>query len=124
VLAVSDTKSLRIDAAALPIGRLKALLEIAHSMVSVDTGPAHLAAAVGCPLVVLFGARPPLMWAPRSASGSAVVVVGGLPGQRVDDIDTAQVMTAWRSLPARACMAATTDRSATGTADQSAGCAG
>jgi ADP-heptose:LPS heptosyltransferase len=125
VLAVCDTKSLRIDAAALPIDRLKALLETAHSMVSVDTGPAHLAAAVGCPLVVLFGARPPLMWAPRSASGSAVAVVGGLPGQRVDDIETAQAMTAWRSLPPRACTAASADRPAAVKAtDQSAGCAG
>ena len=125
VLAVCDTKSLRIDAAALPISRLKALLETAHSMVSVDTGPAHLAAAVGCPLVVLFGARPPLMWAPRSASGSSVAVVGGLPGQRVDDIETAQAMTAWRSLPPRACTAASADRPAAVKAtDQSAGCAG
>jgi ADP-heptose:LPS heptosyltransferase len=124
VLAACDTKSLRIAAAALPIGRLKALLEVAHSMVSVDTGPAHLAAAVGCPLVVLFGARPPLMWAPRSASGSAVAVVGGLPGQRVDDIETAEAMTAWRSLPPRACTVATADRSAAEPADQSAGCAG
>jgi ADP-heptose:LPS heptosyltransferase len=127
VLAVSDTKSLRIDAAALPIGRLKALLEIAHSMVSVDTGPAHLAAAVGCPLVVLFGSRPPLMWAPRSASGSAVMVVGGSPDQRVDDIEVAQVMSAWRALPPRPAVAATPDRSrgcAAGMADQSAGCEG
>ena len=111
----------------LPIGRLKALLEVAHSMVSVDTGPAHLAAAVGCPLVVLFGSRPPLMWAPRSASGSTVMVVGGLPGQPVADIDTAQVMTAWRTLPARASMAAITDRHAgqdDPAAGQSAGCAG
>jgi ADP-heptose:LPS heptosyltransferase len=124
VLAACDTKSLRIDAAALPIGRLKALLEMAHSMVSVDTGPAHLAAAVGCPLVVLFGSRPPLMWAPRSASGSAVAVVGGLPGQRVDDIETAQAMAAWRSLPPRPCAVATVDRSVAEPADQSAGCAG
>jgi ADP-heptose:LPS heptosyltransferase len=127
LIAVTDTKSLRIGAAVLPIGRLKALLEVAHSMVSVDTGPAHLAAAVGCPLVVLFGSRPPLMWAPRSASGSTVMVVGGLPGQPVADIDTAQVMTAWRTLPARASMAAITDRHAgqdDPAAGQSAGCAG
>ena len=102
LLAASDTGSLRIDAAVLPLGRLKALLEIAHSMVSVDTGPAHLAAAIGCPLVVLFGGRFPSMWAPRSGHGSAVKVIGGLPEtRRIDEIDTAQVISAWRTLPAR-----------------------
>jgi len=127
LMAVTDTTSLRIGAAVLPIGRLKALLEVAHSMVSVDTGPAHLAAAMGCPLVVLFGNRPPSMWAPRSAGGSAVRVVGGVPGQPVADIDTAQVMTAWRTLPIRASSAVTVDRyagQAAPTAGQSAGCAG
>lgn len=84
---------------ALPIGRLKALLEIAHSMISVDTGPAHLAAAVGCPLVVLFGERSPKMWAPRSGSGSGVAVVGGTPATpRVSDIAVETVAQAWRDL--------------------------
>jgi ADP-heptose:LPS heptosyltransferase len=102
LLAATKTSSLRIDTAVLPLGRLKALLEIAHSMVSVDTGPAHLAAAVGCPLVVLFGGRFPSMWAPRSGHGSAVSVIGGLPKvRRVDEIDTAQVISAWRILPQR-----------------------
>lgn len=88
-----------IDMAALPLGRLKALLAIAHSMVSVDTGPAHLAAAVGCPLVVLFGGRSPRMWAPRSGLGSAVSVIGGLPQvQRIDQIDVATVVEAWHGL--------------------------
>lgn len=84
------------SAAALPLGRLKALMEVAHSMVSVDTGPAHMAAAVGCPLVVVFGARSPSRWAPRSAGGSPVAVIGGQPFvQRVDEIDAAQVAAAW-----------------------------
>jgi ADP-heptose:LPS heptosyltransferase len=100
--AATDTSSLRIDTAVLPLGRLKALLEIAHSMVSVDTGPAHLAAALGCPLVVLFGGRFPSMWAPRSGWGSAVTVIGGLPEtRRIDEIDIAPVISAWRTLPPR-----------------------
>ncbi|MBB5359368.1 heptosyltransferase-2/heptosyltransferase-3 [Rhodanobacter sp. ANJX3] len=103
LLAATKTHSLRIDTAVLPLGRLKALLEIAHSMVSVDTGPAHLAAAVGCPLVVLFGGRFPSMWAPRSGHGSAVTVIGGLPEtSRVDEIDATSVISAWRTLPLRA----------------------
>ncbi|MDE2308900.1 MAG: glycosyltransferase family 9 protein [Xanthomonadaceae bacterium] len=100
ILAAIGPSSSRAVAAALPLGRLKALLQIAHSMISVDTGPAHLAAAMGCPLVVLFGDRSPLLWAPRSVAGSAVAVVGGLPDvRRVDQIDVAQVVAVWQRLP-------------------------
>ncbi len=38
---------------------LFALAEAAHSMISVDTGPAHAAAALSVPLVVLYGAESP-----------------------------------------------------------------
>ncbi|WP_267225307.1 glycosyltransferase family 9 protein [Dyella silvae] len=86
----------------LPLGLLRALMQIAHSMVSVDTGPAHLAAAVGCPLVVLFGNRWPSMWTPRSATGSAVNVIGGLPSvPRVDQIAVDTVVQSWLQLPQR-----------------------
>jgi heptosyltransferase-2/heptosyltransferase-3 len=89
-------------AGGLPLGLLRGLMELAHSMVSVDTGPAHLAAATGCPLVVLFGNRWPSMWVPRSASGSAVTVLGGLPHTpRVDRIGVEEVAQAWWRLPPR-----------------------
>jgi ADP-heptose:LPS heptosyltransferase len=111
----------------LPLGRLKALLEIAHSMVSVDTGPAHLAAALGCPLVVLMGSRSPQLWTPRSGSGSEVVLLGGLPAiRRVDEIETAQVVSAWRALRWRTAEAAADAgaESGAGTIGYSAGWAG
>ncbi|WP_017461698.1 glycosyltransferase family 9 protein [Dyella ginsengisoli] len=83
----------------LPLPRMKALLELAHSMVSVDTGPAHLAAAMGCPLVVMFGARWPSQWTPRSGKGSPVTVLGGLPDVlRVDALSIESVFSAWTSL--------------------------
>ncbi|MGL5005279.1 MAG: glycosyltransferase family 9 protein, partial [Casimicrobium sp.] len=43
----------RVLAAAneLPLARLVALSSFAHSMISIDTGPAHVAAAMDCPLV-------------------------------------------------------------------------
>ena len=123
LLAVTDAASPRIAAAALPLGRLKALLEIAHSMVSIDTGPAHLAAAMGCPLVVLMGNRSPQLWTPRSGSGSEVRLLGGLPAiRRVDEIETAQVVSAWRALRGRT--AAETAQDAVETIAYSAGCAG
>ncbi len=42
----------------LPIPRLLALQARAHSMISVNTGPAHSAAAMGCPLAALFTRHP------------------------------------------------------------------
>ncbi|GAA0708031.1 glycosyltransferase family 9 protein [Dokdonella soli] len=93
---------IEVVADALPLRRLMALLEIAHSMISVDTGPAHVAAALGCPLVVLFGSASPEQWRPRSATGSDVHEVGGpARGGRVDALDVDDVLAAWRTLHAR-----------------------
>ena len=87
----------------LPVGRLLALLERAHSMISVDTGPAHAAAALDCPLVVLFGSHEQRAWHPRSPSGG-VRAIGGSNGasSRLLDISIEEVLAAWSALPQRA----------------------
>lgn len=85
----------------LPLTRLKALLAVAHSMISVDTGPAHMAAAMGCPLVVMFGSVSPAHWTPRGGAPDAVHVLGGPPHNRVDAITPEAVIDAWHALPAR-----------------------
>lgn len=93
-----------VDVAAgqLPLRRLMALAEIACGMLSVDTGPAHVAAALDCPLVVLFGSQSPRQWCPRSPSGSAVIALGGPPQRsRVAQIQAGEVIAALGSLPAR-----------------------
>jgi heptosyltransferase-2/heptosyltransferase-3 len=91
-----------------PLRQLFALCEVAHSMISVDTGPAHAAAALGVPLVVMYGAESPAYWLPRGPSGTAVVGVGGPPRSvRVDQIDIGEVFAAWRTLPARVATAGT-----------------
>jgi ADP-heptose:LPS heptosyltransferase len=96
-----------VAAAELPLPRLLALCARAHSMISVDTGPAHAAAALSLPLVVLFGAHAQSEWLPRSPSGSAVVGVGGPPhSTRLDQIAMETVFAAWCSLPARDAAAA------------------
>ncbi|MGH8122194.1 MAG: glycosyltransferase family 9 protein [Rudaea sp.] len=83
----------------LPLRRLLALAEIAHSMVAVDTGPAHVAAAGGCPLVVLYGPQSPERWDRRSPLGRPVINLGGAqPGGRVDAIDLDSVVRAWSSI--------------------------
>ncbi|HEX7370051.1 MAG TPA: glycosyltransferase family 9 protein [Rhodanobacteraceae bacterium] len=86
----------------LPLRRLLALCERASAMISVDTGPAQAAAALGCPLIVLYGGQPPSLWLPRSPTGSAVVALGGLPERnRVDQISLDEVIAAWQALPLR-----------------------
>lgn len=101
----ADAKLDCIDVAAadLPLRRLMALAARARGMLSVDTGPAHVAAAMGCPLVVLFGAESPAAWCPRSPTGSAVVALGGPPQHhRVAGIPPAAVIAALQNLPPRA----------------------
>jgi heptosyltransferase-2/heptosyltransferase-3 len=76
-----------------------ALCEAASSMVSVDSGPGHAAAALSVPLVVLYGAESPLYWLPRSASRSPVVGVGGPPtSRRADQVSVDTVFSAWCSV--------------------------
>jgi hypothetical protein len=87
----------------LPIPRLIALLERASALVSVDSGPAHAAAAVGCPQVVLFGKASPSLYRPWGVAGAEVRVLTG----RVDGepsmlgIPADEVIDAWASLRRR-----------------------
>jgi heptosyltransferase-2/heptosyltransferase-3 len=73
-----------------------ALCEAAHSMVSVDTGPAHVAAALSLPLAVLYGAESPSYWLPRTPSGSPVLGVGGPPdSNRAEQVSVDALFNAW-----------------------------
>jgi heptosyltransferase-1 len=47
------------------LGLLAALIERCDLVVSPDSGPAHMAAALGVPTLVLFGPTSPERWAPR-----------------------------------------------------------
>jgi heptosyltransferase-2/heptosyltransferase-3 len=88
-----------VVAAELGLRQLLGMSESAHSMISVDTGPAHAAAALGLPLVVMFGAESQREWLPRSPSGSTVLGIGGPPvSTRVDQISVEEVFSAWCSL--------------------------
>jgi hypothetical protein len=75
---------------------LFALCESAHSIVSVDTGPAHVAGALGLPLAVLYGAQSPSYWLPRTPFGSPVVGVGGPPEfSRAEQVSVDALFNAW-----------------------------
>jgi ADP-heptose:LPS heptosyltransferase len=87
----------------LPIPRLVALLDRAAGLLTVDSGPAHAAAAVGCPQVVLFGKALPSLYRPWGTAGADVQL---LTGQINDEptmlgIDAGSVIAAWSRLKLR-----------------------
>jgi heptosyltransferase-2/heptosyltransferase-3 len=83
----------------LPIQVLLPLLERATSLISVDTGPAHAAAALGCPTVALFGTSNPRLYRPGGVTTPARVLTGAVDGQpSMLGIDTESVISAWREL--------------------------
>ena len=87
----------------LPIPRLVALLAHAAGLITVDSGPAHAAAAVGCPVVVLFGKALPSLYRPWGTAGADVKVLSGeLDGQPdMRGIETRRVIEAWSQLRLR-----------------------
>ncbi len=67
-----------------PLSEIKSLLAGASLFVGNDSGPAHMAAALGVPAVVIFGASDPAIWGPwRTAS--EVVIAPGRRGRQVLD---------------------------------------
>lgn len=107
-IAASARGSARAVADDLPLGRLFALCSRARAMISVDTGPAHAAAALGCPLLVLFGATDPRTFGPRGWGPRVFVSPAGEdaeyrePGHfeelRMTDLDPDRVIEGWREL--------------------------
>jgi heptosyltransferase-2/heptosyltransferase-3 len=82
----------------LSISRLLGLAGRATGMVSVDTGPAHVAAAVGCTVVAIFGKTEPFMYAPRGRAASVQCLVGEHEGERsMLYITPQQVLAAWQT---------------------------
>lgn len=83
----------------LPIPRLLALAERATGLISVDSGPAHAAAAVGCPTVVLFGRADVSLYAPRGPDASVRTLTGCFDGeQSMLGISADQVLAAWQEI--------------------------
>ncbi len=87
----------------LPIPRLVSLLDRAAGLVTVDSGPAHAAAAVGCPQVVLFGKALPSLYRPWGTAGAEVQLLTGLIDGEPDmlGIDASSVITACSALRLR-----------------------
>jgi ADP-heptose:LPS heptosyltransferase len=83
----------------VPIRILLPLLQRAHSMISVDTGPAHAAAALGCPTVALFGTASPILYRPGGTTTPAVALTGTVAGQQnILGITPETVIAKWLDL--------------------------
>jgi heptosyltransferase-2/heptosyltransferase-3 len=97
---VSDAVNAAND---LPVARLLALLERAQSFIAVDTGPAHAAAALGCPTVALFGHIDPWLYRPGGATTPAATLTGTIDGRpSILGIQPERVISAWEELTAAA----------------------
>lgn len=80
-----------------PLSEVKSILSGAQLFVGNDSGPAHIAAAFGVPVVVLFGPSNPVTWAPWRTEAQVLTSAEGMAG-----ISVAQVISAAESLRVRA----------------------
>jgi len=72
-----------------PLSEIKSLIAAAHLFIGNDSGPAHIAAAFGVPVVVLFGPSNPVTWAPWRTEARVLTSDGGMTGISIDDVNAA-----------------------------------
>jgi ADP-heptose:LPS heptosyltransferase len=78
--------------ASAPLEEIKSLLSGASLFIGNDSGPAHMAAAFGLPVVVLFGSSDPDIWRPWRTESSVLTNPAGIHSigivEAVQAIDT------------------------------------
>jgi heptosyltransferase III len=72
-----------------PLGEVKSLLAGASLFLGNDSGPAHMAAAFGVPVVVLFGSSSVPVWRPWRTVSEVVTHPDGIGAIPVDDVTAA-----------------------------------
>ncbi len=75
--------------AGAPLAEVKSLLAGASLFIGNDSGPAHMAAAFGVPVIVFYGPSDPVVWAPWKTASETFVAPEGLAR-----IETAEVIAA------------------------------
>jgi heptosyltransferase III len=72
--------------AGAPLEEIKALLSSASLFVGNDSGPAHMAAAFGLPVVAIFGASNPAIWGPWRTAAEVVASPAGIEAVTIDQV--------------------------------------
>jgi len=67
----------------------KSVISRASLFVGNDSGPAHIAAAFGVPVVVLFGPTTPSTWAPWRTESQVLTAPGGMQAITVAQVNAA-----------------------------------
>jgi ADP-heptose:LPS heptosyltransferase len=65
---------------------VKYLLSRAMLFIGNDSGPAHMAAAFGVPVAVLFGSSDPVIWSPWRTTAEVLTHPGGIEAISVNDV--------------------------------------
>lgn len=74
--------------AGAPLAEIKSLLAGAALFVGNDSGPAHMAAAFGLPVIVIFGPSDPVVWAPWKTASQVLI------GRPIESVAISQVLEA------------------------------
>jgi heptosyltransferase-3 len=69
-----------------PLAEVKDLVAGAALFVGNDSGPAHMAAAFGLPVVTIFGASDPAIWGPWRTASEVAAAPGGIAAVSVDQV--------------------------------------
>ncbi len=85
----------------LPLRSFAALMRQCRAYLGNDSGPSHLAAAMGLPTLALFGPTDPRIWAPRGASVHILQASDGLMGSLSPHVVISKIleMMAMKSCP-------------------------
>ncbi len=69
-----------------PLAEVKSLMAGASLFLGNDSGPAHMAAAFGLPVVVIFGSSDPVVWAPWRTAAEVLSGAGGIEAVTVREV--------------------------------------
>jgi ADP-heptose:LPS heptosyltransferase len=71
--------------AGAPLREIKSLLAGASLFIGNDSGPAHMAAAFGIPVAVMFGPSDPVVWAPWQVEAEVLTGNGSINSITIDE---------------------------------------
>jgi ADP-heptose:LPS heptosyltransferase len=72
-----------------PLSEIKSLMASASLFLGNDSGPAHMAAAFGLPVVVLFGTSDPVIWGPWRTPAEVLTGASGISSVSVQQVAAA-----------------------------------